>query len=161
MKTGHNTYSWFHILPIVLLLLSMLSVNALAASSPLTAFGDGWRANIGFGSSRLNNVIGLSREFPLDENWKLFLGCGAGEILVGGGVSYQQNPGKEGFFASFNAGLVGVHVNGGYQFEVGSRSLLILGAALGSGHSFIGKSAGAMYPIVTYEYMFKSPGNAD
>ena len=139
------------------------SIDASAKpSGPFDNFyGKNWSANIGFGSSRLNNIVGISREFPLDGNWKLHLGCGIGEILVGGGVAWYQKPDNEGLFLSFNAGLVGAHANVGYQFEVGSRSFLILGAGIGSGDSFLGKSVGPMYPIVAYEYHFREFGRVD
>lgn len=143
------------LLSIILLIICHELAQAGTSDSFSSLYGKGWSAHIGFGSSRLNNIVGLSREFPLDGNWRLHLGCGIGEILVGGGVALYQNPDREGLVGSFNAGLVGAHANFGYLFEVGSRSNLFLGAGLGSGVSFIGKSTGNLYPIVSYEYHFK------
>ncbi len=140
----------------------ILSVAILVTGRAATAsdFGDlfqgnDWSANIGFGSSRLDNYVGITREFPLDGHWKFHVGGGIGRVFLGGGVAWYQIPGDEGLLMSINAGLIGVHANVGYQFKVGARSFLILGAGIGKGESFLGDTDRSFNPIIAYEYHFR------
>ncbi len=155
LQTRVNSKAKILVSAILCLLFSSLNASANPSGAFDSFYGENWSGNIGFGSSRLNNILGMTREYQLDGNWKLHVGGGIGEVFLGGGVAWYQNPGREGLFLSFNAGLVGAHVNAGYQFDVGSRSFLILGAAIGSRDSFLGKSDRVFYPIIAYEYHFK------
>jgi hypothetical protein len=109
-----------------------------------------WTVQAGAGSSRAWNLVGISYDVVAVKHVSAYVSAGLGTILGGAGVAYFSNRQGNGLVVSGNAGVVGAHVNAGYQFRLGNKGYLVGGASYGY---FFLQYKGAM-PFVGYEYRF-------
>ena len=122
--------------PAVLLALLTIAPAALAQDAPVPQVQTSgslprWTVQAGLGSTRAWNLVGVSVDLARFEHVSVYLSGGMGTILAGAGVAYFSNRRGNGVVLSATAGLVGAHVNAGYQFNLGRGSFLVGGASLG------------------------------
>jgi len=114
-----------------------------------------WSINVGLGTSRNANLIGITKDVIVGRNFSLYITGGLGAEVLGGGIAYQRHYNEKGLMLSTSIGQMAhgeliANTVVAYQWPLGRRGFLVTGAAFI--YSFDG--AGIPYPVLSYEYRF-------
>ncbi len=111
-----------------------------------------WSINVGLGSSRNANVIGITKDVIVVRNLSLYVSAGLGLGGLSGGIAYQQHYNKKGLVLSASLGISTFddifNTLIAYQWTMGQQGFLVTGL----GNDYFGYNV--PYPILSYEYRF-------
>ncbi len=113
-----------------------------------------WSINVGLGSSRNANFVGITKDVIVGRNFSLYLTGGLGFEMFGIGIAYQQHYNEKGVVLSASIGTFYdepyANTLFAYQWAFGQGGFLVTGAAI------LGDSYGieVIYPVLSYEYRF-------
>ena len=117
-----------------------------------------WSINVGLGSSRNANLIGITKDVIVGNNFSLYITGGLGGEILGIGIAYQQHYNEKGFLLSVSVGPwdyspfeFSSHTLIAYQWTMGLQGFLVTGAALAFDN---GSGEVLPYPVLSYEYRY-------
>ena len=113
-----------------------------------------WSLNVGIGSSRGANLIGITKDVIVGRRFSFYVTGGLGAEIIGIGIAYQQHYNEKGLVLSSSLGLyvdeLGeefiINTLFAYQWPINRRGFLVAGGAL--------VFMEVPYPVLSYEYRF-------
>ncbi len=109
-----------------------------------------WTFHAGVGSPKAWNLVGITREYMLDEHTAFFVTGGLGTALVGAGVAYYGNREGNGMVASTAIGVVDLQGTLAYQFKVGKQDFVSAGGTYG----MLFMQCWCWLPVLSYEHRY-------
>lgn len=114
-----------------LLFMFCMACGNIAHAGDSDARDNVWSFNIGPNAKNWG-YVGLTRDYPVNDNFSLFVTGGLGTILIGGGAAYYANAYYEdSLVLSATVGLLGAHADLAYQWKLRQKDFLTLGASYG------------------------------
>ncbi len=109
-----------------------------------------WTFHAGIGSPKAWNLIGITREYMLDDHSAFFVTGGFGTALIGAGVVYYGNREGNGVVASSAIGVVDLQATLAYQFKVGKQDFVSAGGTYG----MLFMQCWCWLPVLSYEHRY-------
>lgn len=109
-----------------------------------------WTFHAGIGSPKAWNLIGITREYMLDDHTTFFITGGLGTALIGAGVAYYGNREGNGVVASSAIGVVDLQATLAYQLKIGKQDFVSMGGSYG----MLFMQCWCWLPVLSYEHRY-------
>jgi hypothetical protein len=130
-----------------------VAVGMLLLNAPhLFAQSDDPTRSVNFGPNAKNvGIVGVTKDFLLNDHFSLFVTGGLTSPAIGGGAAYYvKSYHKSSFVFSSTVGVVGAQANAAYQWKAGKRGFVTTGVSYG----LFALEYQGFVPLLSYEIRF-------
>ena len=166
-------------------ILTLLIIGVVFSNELQSSISDKtWSISAGLGTNKSFSLLGLSKDFRINNNFSCFITTGIGKSIIGTGLSFQNNYNNNGFNIALNYGLQLIegdyyhhittedrqhyiwHAVANYQWKIGKQLFLSSGLMAGIHYNYGGEEcydgncfktsekSGYALPTISFDYRF-------